>query len=469
MIKKLHEILDSYQMEMVETLQKLIMIKSVLTEKKGDAPFGEGIQKSLEFMLEMGKNKGFECINFENFVCELNLGSGVESIGAVSHLDVVPEGTGWMFDPYGGEIINDRIYGRGAVDDKGPLIAVFYACCAIKDSGLPLSKKIKHIIGTNEERGVFPCIKYYKEHGQVPSCGIVPDSWFPVAYAEKGFLDFQLTRHIKESEECEAEEIRLLNLKGGEALNIVAPEAKAELRVSGQGKETILNVLKDQLLDGRIVIEEKVDILTIKVIGKAAHASTPEIGMNAISKLLCLLEKFQFAPAQLCSTIHRLANMTGKDHDGTGLGIESSDHSGDLTNNLGTLTYEDGYLCLKMNIRSPITVKPESLEDKLNAAAREVNMKCELLNYNPHFYMPEDHPLICLLKEVYEDVTGDADSKPIAHGGGSYARILENFVPFGPSIRGEELCFHKQDESISIERLLLLSKIYAEALYRLAK
>jgi succinyl-diaminopimelate desuccinylase len=69
---------------------------------------------------------------------------------------VVPEGAGWTVDPFGGEIIDHKIFGRGAVDDKGPLIAVFYACCAIKDSGLPLKKKIKQIIGTNEEKGVFP-------------------------------------------------------------------------------------------------------------------------------------------------------------------------------------------------------------------------------------------------------------------------------------------------------------------------
>lgn len=95
-------------------------------------------------------------------------------------------------------------------------------------------------------------------------------------------------------------------------------------------------------------------------------------------------------------------------------------------------------------------------------------MKCKMLNYNPHFHMPEDYPLIRRLTDVYREITGDTVSVPIAHGGGSYARILDNFVPFGPSIKGEELCFHKQDEYIDCDRLLLLSKIYAEALYRLA-
>lgn len=458
--------LDSYQPEMVEALQKLIRIRSVLSEAVEGAPFGEGIQRALEFILELGREKGFECINFDNYACEINLGDGEESIGAVSHLDVVPEGTGWTVDPFGGEIADHKIFGRGAVDDKGPLIAVFYACCAIKDSGLPLKKKIKHIIGTNEEKGVFPCLRYYKDNGQVPGCGFVPDSWFPAAFAEKGFLDFQFIQDFGDQND-QQDRIKLLELAGGEALNIVAPEAKAVFKGSAEERAFVAGLLKKHP-DPQISAEENGDLLILIVKGKAAHASTPEIGNNAISRLLCFLRKVQFAPYDLCNTLHILADTAGKDWDGTGLGIACGDHTGTLTNNLGILSYRNGTLSLKMNIRSPITAKPERIAEQLGAAAEKAGMKCEMLNYNPHFYMPEDHPLIRLLTDVYREATGDLVSMPVAHGGGSYARILENFVPFGPSIKGEELCFHKQDEFITCERLLLLSKIYAEALYRLA-
>ena len=469
MNKLLNDILDSYRSEMIEELQKLIRIRSVLDEGEDGTLFGKGIQSSLEYILTLGKNKGFECINFDNYACEINFGDGAASVGAVSHLDVVPEGSGWSHEPFGGELTNNRIYGRGAIDDKGPLVAVFYACCAIKDSALPLKKKIKHIIGTNEEKGVFPCIKYYKGHGQVPSCGIVPDSWFPAAFAEKGFFDFQFAQNFKGIEPVEEDRIRLLELKGGEALNIVAPEAKAVLKVNAEGKKIICNKLKKRMQDEKITVTDNEDKIIISVEGKAAHASVPENGENAISKLLCLLENIEFVPAKLCSVTRQLAVMVGRDCDGRGLGIDSKDHTGALTNNLGIIEYNDGNLYLKMNIRSPITVRPETLTDQLNAAAKKAGVKCELLNYNPHFYVPEDHPLICLLTDVYREITGDTESVPLAHGGGSYARILENFVPFGPSIKGEELGFHKQDEFISCDRLLLLSKIYAEALYRLAK
>ena len=465
----INNLLDAYQPEMIENLQKIIRINSALDEGREGAPFGDGIQRALEFILELGKEKGFECINFDNYACEISLGQGEESIGAVSHLDVVPEGCGWTIDPFGGEIIDLKIYGRGAVDDKGPLIAVFYACCAIKDSGLPLKKKIKHIIGTNEEKGIFPCIRYYKDRGQVPECGIVPDSWFPAAYAEKGFLDFQFTRDFSGQNEFAEGQIALLELTGGEALNIVAPEAKAIFKRTIEMQKMVDLLLQNQFRDAKIMVEEDGERLIITAKGKAAHASTPEIGDNAISMMLRFLQQFQFAPAGLCRTLHRLADLIGKDWDGTGLGIACNDHTGILTCNIGTVSYKDGFLCLKTNIRSPITAKPEDIAERLSAAAEKAGMKSEMLNYNPHFYMPEDHPLISLLWNVYREMTGDEKSKPVAHGGGSYARILENFVPFGPSIQGEELCFHKQDEFITCDRLLLLSKIYAEALYRLAE
>lgn len=469
MNKLINDLLDSYKTEMIGNLQELIRIKSVQAEAEKDTPFGTGIQRALEFIFELGKEKGFECINFDNYACEINLGDGKESVGAVSHLDVVPEGSGWTVDPFGGEIIDKKIFGRGAVDDKGPLIAVFYACCAILNSGLPLKKKIKHIIGTNEEKGVFPCIKYYLDHAQIPGCGFVPDSWFPAAFAEKGFLDFQFTRDFAAPDKYWEGQIQLLELTGGEALNIVAPEAKAIFKGTTEIKKIVDGLLQNQLRDEKITTEEDGDLFIITAKGKAAHASTPEIGDNAISKMLRFLQHLQFAPASLCHTLHCLAELAGKDWDGTGLGIACEDDTGILTNNLGMLAYKDGLLSLKMNIRSPITAKPEEIAVRLSDDAEKAGMVSEMLNYNPHFYMHANHSLINLLGDVYREMTGDTESKPVAHGGGSYARILENFVPFGPSIIGEELCFHKQDEFITCDRLLLLSKIYAEALYRLAK
>jgi succinyl-diaminopimelate desuccinylase len=466
---ELDRILESYSEEMCSELQKLIRMRTVTAAPAPGAPFGEAIGTALSYIMKLGKEKSFSCTEYGGYAGEMSFGEGQESVGIVTHIDVVPEGKGWTHDPFGGELEGDRIYGRGTVDDKGPLIAAFYACLALKESGIPLEKKVKHVIGTDEETGRFDCIRYYKEHAEVPSCGVVPDSWFPAVYAEKGFVNY---RFIKEITGEASGDIVLTHAKGGEAYNIVAPEAFAEFRTTAKGRKTLEEVFSSfaeqdgdagsELLyiDGR---------LRVRFTGKAAHASVPEEGINAASVLLRFLERLSFHPADLCESIHKLAQLIACDSKGEGLGVFCQDHTGALTNNVGMLDLDGNSLEVKLNLRSPVTMSVEDLCARLFAAAESASMSFELVGYNPHYYTDPDDPNLLLLVNLYRKVTGDEDSKPKAHGGGSYARILEGFIPFGPSFQNEALLFHKQDEFITKERLLLLSRIYARALYSLAK
>lgn len=462
-------ILEGYHDEMCMELQKLLKEKTVASAPVKGAPFGEAVGSALFKIVELGKKKGFEYMDFDGYASEINLGNGSESVGIVSHIDVVPEGEGWTCDPFGGEIIDGRIYGRGAVDDKGPLIAAFYACLALKESGFTLQKKVKHIIGTDEETGRFDCIKYYKQHAEVPSCGIVPDSWFPAVYAEKGFVNYRFVREITNKD---AGDITLLSMKGGDAYNIVAPEAYAEFRATAEGikmlKEAFNAFVKEEK-EASGEINDTGDGLQIRFQGKAAHASVPEDGVNAISALLRFLEGVTFYPEDLCSTIHHLANVIGHDSQGAGLGISYCDHTGHLTNNVGMISMDQNQLEVKLNLRCPVTTNMDDLYTQLTTVADQGAMRFDLVGYNPHYYIEPDNENLQMLVKIYREVTGETESKPKAHGGGSYARILDGFIPFGPSFQNEPLFFHKQDEYITRERLLLLSKIYVRALYELAK
>lgn len=467
--KDFDRILDSYYDEMVENLCRFLRIRSVFGPEEKDAPFGSGPKEAFDFAMNLGREKGFDCINFDNYAGEINFGSGSEAVGVVCHVDVVPEGEGWTRSPYGGEVIDGNIYGRGAVDDKGCFIAAFYACLALKESGVALTRQVKHIIGTNEELGYFPCIRYYKEHTKkMPVCGIVPDSWFPAAFAEKGIWNYEFHKTFS-TEKHDSEKPLLQSLWGGDAFNVVIPEASAVFKGTQAQRRNIRNTVKTFPFSDRVRITEDGDTLTLHTIGKSAHASTPEIGINAGSLMLQLLRTFDFTPASVCNTLHTFADQVAFDADGMGLGISFSDQTGHLTNNLGILRLKENHFYAGINLRYPVTQNLDILEQTLNKRAGDSGCTCNIVLKNPHFYVDPETPLVQKLVRVYQDVTGDGESLPVAHGGGSYARILENFIPFGPSIRGEELCFHKQDEHISCARLLLLSKIYARALYALAK
>ncbi|MBS0279107.1 MAG: acetylornithine deacetylase/succinyl-diaminopimelate desuccinylase family protein [Proteobacteria bacterium] len=82
-----------------------------------------------------------------------------------SHIDVVQTGAGWTVDPFGGEVKDGKVYGRGACDMKGGLAASVVAVEALLDSGLDLPGAIE-ISGTvDEESGGYGGVAYLAERG----------------------------------------------------------------------------------------------------------------------------------------------------------------------------------------------------------------------------------------------------------------------------------------------------------------
>jgi succinyl-diaminopimelate desuccinylase len=81
------------------------------------------------------------------------------------HFDVVPAGGGWSVDPFAGDVLGGRIYGRGACDMKGGIAAALFAAEAIRRSGVELNGTIE-ISGTvDEESGGFAGAALLAEQG----------------------------------------------------------------------------------------------------------------------------------------------------------------------------------------------------------------------------------------------------------------------------------------------------------------
>lgn len=460
-------LIESFEKDIISSTQEIIKIKSIEEEPLPGMPFGEGPYKALEYALNLSKNMGFETKMLDGYAAHADLGQGEETVGILVHVDVVPEGTGWTYEPYGGEIHDGKIYGRGTTDDKGPAIAALYAMKAIKDSGVELSRKIRIIFGTNEETG-WGCMKHYFANEKAPTMAFTPDADFPVIYGEKGIIVFDLQYNLSEIKE---DEIVLLDIKGGNAANMVPDYAEALLKVKNIGKtETELaNFLENN--DYPISLEIDDEKVKIKAKGKSAHGSTPEKGENAITYLMEFLEEAFEEDSDFGKFIHLYNKKIGSSHYGENIGCGFSDDvSGKLNFNPGVIKIENGKILLTVNVRYPIKSSAEEVYEGIRTSIKGTGLELiEGKSDMKPLYVSKDNFLVEKLMKVYREQTGDYKSEPITIGGGTYARAMDNAVAFGPMFPGQEDVAHQKNEYISIEHLMKLTKIYAQALYELAK
>jgi len=464
----LDKAIEEYFDMMVTDLQKLIKIRSVLEEdnSRSGAPFGDKIDEALNFVLDRGKALGLETKNVDGYAGYIEIGSGKEMVGILGHVDVVPEGSGWSVDPYGGEIKDGKLYGRGSLDYKGPIIACLYALKAIKESGLPIQRRARLIIGTDEETG-GRCIKYYLDKEEKPAYGFSPDANFPIIYAEKGILRFSLEKEFKqqglETTNCPIIE----TIKGGTRVNVVPDYAEAHL--SHVMFDSVQQAIKEKGLNNWIKAEETSSGVLIKAFGVPAHAMQPKEGINAIQLLLCFLKELDFGPYDVKLFINLLANKLDKETDGRTLGIECQDEiSGKLTMNVGTINYENMRASIRFDIRYPVTEDAGIIIKKLEDFSLEAGAKFKIDQHKPPLHVNKDSLLIKKLKKVYEKMTGE-DAVLLSIGGGTYCRYVENTVSFGPVFPGQKELAHQKDEYISLENLKRIAKIYVQAVYELIR
>ena len=185
------KIIESKKEEMLSSLKTLISFPSISIENNDPKmPFGKACNDALEYILKLGKELGFRIKNIDGYCGYIEFGEGEEIVGIIGHLDVVPADDNWTYSPFNASIKDDKLYGRGAIDDKGPVISALYAMKAVLDT-TKVNKRVRLILGLNEEKD-WKCIKYYKEHEELPTIGFSPDADFPCIYAEKGILTFYL-------------------------------------------------------------------------------------------------------------------------------------------------------------------------------------------------------------------------------------------------------------------------------------
>ena len=407
----------------VNSISEIIRFNSEKGAPEKGMPFGKGTADCLEYFLNLARSFGFETVNYDGYAGEVVFGEG-EDFAILAHLDVVPAGSGWTHAPFGGEIDyeNKRIWGRGAMDDKGPAIIVLYCMKQLKDDGFKPNKRIRLIVGCNEESG-WECIKYFKAHSTMPEIGFSPDADFPVIYAEKGIM------HLKFNFCADGD---FSSLKGGNAANMVCDECVVKAPVD----EKKLNELHLTVQNGLIVAR-----------GKSAHGSTPEQGINAIAPILKYLG---------LDEIHE--KLFIKKFALTSL----EDETGVLTFSPNVIRGGRNTVEVICDIRYPATLSRDTVLEKI------AGEQYEILSEQAPLFNDKKCELIQVLCNTYNEVTGK-HMKPIAIGGGTYARALKCGVAFGPEEEGEENVIHQPDEYITFEKIEKCLKIYKLAIERLTK
>ena len=463
------EEVEKRKLDLLVDTQNLLKIKSVLDESQAteEAPFGEGVKEALDYMLQLAEKDGFTVKNVDNVAGHIEMGEGEELIGILCHVDVVPEGDGWSSDPFGAEIRNGRIYARGAIDDKGPTMAAYHAMKLVRELGKPLNKRVRMIIGTDEESD-WRCVDRYFEVEEMPSMGFAPDADFPIISAEKGIWDFSIIQPADAGPGTNSE-VNVLEFTSGRRTNMVPDFATAIVEAANPAEivATYENYLKRYSLKGQAVPQKNQVLLELN--GVSAHAMEPKNGVNAGLHLAVFLADLTIDP-HAKSYFTFIKDYLFEDSRGNKLGVAYTDEqTGELTINAGVFNYsKQGDSSIGFSMRYPVTFEWELQKEALEQKLSTYNLRVESNSLSTPHYVNSDSFLIKTLQEVYEAETGE-HAELLSIGGGTYARSLKEGVAFGPLFPGSEDIAHQKDEYIDIEDMLKATAIYARAIHELAK
>lgn len=457
--------------ELLKDLNELLSINSVrdIEHQTKEYPLGPGPALALQKVLAFGERDGFEVKNIDNLAGHIDYGHSEEMLGILGHVDVVPPGDGWHTDPFKPVIKDGKLFARGSSDDKGPSIAAYYAMKIIKELKLPISKKIRFILGTDEE-SEWVGIHRYMEVEEMPKIGFSPDADFPIINGEKGIISYEL---VFDKAETVQGDLILKSFVSGLRANMVPSDATAVVAAKNQEMINRLsndfnNYLLEHDLKGHF--EGSDTTATFTTYGKAVHAQEPSLGINAATYLGDFLHRYPF-DATASNYLSVIAKHLHLDFNGRLLNVYLEDDvMGKVTTSGNIFQYsaqQDKKIIV--NIRHPKGITKDEILVELREVLRTFNVTVEMIGdiKLPHYVSGED-PFIQTLLAVYEEHTGEKGQERTI-GGGTYGRILEKGCAYGALFPGRENVMHQPNEYMYVEDILKATAIYADAIYRLVQ
>ena len=462
--KEIEDWLKEHRDEMVEELKNWVSIPSVsrADRKEEGAPYGPDCKKMLDYSLKRGSDFGFRTVNNDGYCGDIFYGDAKDELGFVCHLDVVPEGDGWIFAPYQPVEKDGYLIGRGVGDNKGSAVLALNVLRFFKEKQIPLKKTLRLMLGCAEETGMDDYKIYFEKlNGYAPELSIVADGMFPVCYAQKGGINASI--HIPAGED-------IVSFEAGLVRNSIPDYAKLVM------KGLDVNTVSEKLAGYEgIEVTEEVNGIGIIGHGKAGHAAFPENSRNAIVLVAKAVRESGLTKAADLNGIEKLEKYFESFY-GEGLDIELEDEaSGKLTLNIGVIQLAGCELTGLIDIRYPVSFQGEDIVEKIHLKLDE-GSRLENVEISAPFYVDPESDSVKALMEIYQSVTGNTQ-KPFSMGGGTYSRVVPNAITFGPGLPVRRKAdylpdghggAHGPDEALFIEDWLKAFRIYVLSVERLA-
>lgn len=446
-VRSAEEALYAHWPELLRDLKQLIRIESTRGEAAPGTPFGQGPAAALEYMLSRAGEMGLNIQNWDGYVGTADYGPQEPGLDILTHLDVVPAGENWKISqPFEPRQVGNRLYGRGAADNKGPTIAVLYALLAVRQCGAALQRRVRLIWGCSEETGAEDIRVYY---AAVPPARmtVTPDAAFPVINSEKGRMECRFEKKIPP--DCP---VRFLS--GGGAANAVPDSAQAVLAADPAQIRVILSTLQA----GQCSLEVGSDgLCCLKAHGTAAHAASPSKGCNALSILLGVIAACPGAP-DWAGALAGLFPPQGA--------IRQVNEEETVTASLSAMKLENGRLTGVCEKRYPPTACAEDERDALVQSLKKIGFTVEVSGFSQAHCVPADSHFVRTLLECYRDAGGE-NACCCAIAGNTYAHSIPGAVAFGfahPVIRTGT---HGADEYVDLEQLRFGARVYIRAIIEL--
>ncbi len=463
--KPVFDWIDEHEKDIIADLSDIAAIRSVSDANSEVKPFGPGCREVLAKMLKKGEDAGYETKDYDHMVGAISREKNADitkSIGVWAHLDVVPEGEGWLTDPYTPTIKDGMLFGRGVSDNKSAAIGTFYVLKAFDALDIKLKHNIILYLGTSEETGMAD-VCHYVEHYPVPQFSLVPDAGYPGACGEFGRVQYKVVSNQTLSDDIVA-------LHSGSVFNIIPNEATIEIRKNDQ---LDLGVIPEKGYD----VIDNGDTVTIIAHGVSSHAAFPEGGTNAIRKLTEVLVKLpgiQESDRQIFDFI----NHVNDDPYGTFLGFAKSDDISGQTVSSGTvLEVIDGHVYLTNDCRHCVTDTNERVIDAITSTCEKHDFHMEIMMTSKPYYIDVNGKEAKTISRLVSEFTGNSVAMRIGKGG-TYAGKIPNAVATGMSVprpgdhKPEFLApghggAHQPDEFLRIRNYLDGMKLFATILLEL--